>query len=296
MLAEPIAQRFIRKIEATRDNKVRTADDVLGERLMRIAAFLIIEHEQPGQILLNNGDMPRAEYLLGIARLALLATPYFWTEETRRAVTLDLPRHVISPRALPTPKAWHTFHTGLQLGGKLVRDGRTLKGNIADAMLVVDAGEGIMTLVFGEMSDEDGQQIPTVTGGPIRYGLTYPDAFEGAAIRPHAESVLAMCAFLNSPYIPKRTEQASRAARRESARLGHPLDDEVTFVVLRRPHGEHKGGEGEPVAWAHRWIVSGHMRAQWYPSEEAHRLIWIAPYLKGPEDKPLLEHVYKVAR
>jgi hypothetical protein len=42
--------------------------------------------------------------------------------------------------------------------------------------------------------------------------------------------------------------------------------------------------------------VNGHVRAQWYPSEQAHRLIWIAPYLKGPEDAPMLTHAYKVAR
>jgi len=27
---------------------------------------------------------------------------------------------------------------------------------------------------------------------------------------------------------------------------------------------------------------------QWYPSEQIHRQIWISPYVKGPEDKPLI--------
>lgn len=62
----------------------------------------------------------------------------------------------------------------------------------------------------------------------------------------------------------------------------------VTACMLKRP--------GQRVYEKHRWMVSGHLRAQWYPSEQAHHVIWIAPHLKGPDDAPLLTHAYKVAR
>jgi hypothetical protein len=45
-------------------------------------------------------------------------------------------------------------------------------------------------------------------------------------------------------------------------------------------------GDGEGPDWQYRWITRGHWRNQWYPSLGEHRQIWIAPYVKGPEDKP----------
>jgi hypothetical protein len=106
-------------------------------------------------------------------------------------------------------------------------------------------------------------------------------------------------AFLNSPYIPKTVRRLLRAERREIARYkAADLGEEITFVTLRRPEPRRHGKEEElaGVDWKHRWIVSGHYRAQWYPSEAAHHVIWIAPYMKGPEDAPLIEHAYRVAR
>jgi hypothetical protein len=40
--------------------------------------------------------------------------------------------------------------------------------------------------------------------------------------------------------------------------------------------------------YSHRFIVSGHWRNQWYASGQVHRQIWISPYVKGPEDQPLV--------
>jgi hypothetical protein len=48
--------------------------------------------------------------------------------------------------------------------------------------------------------------------------------------------------------------------------------------------------------YTHRWLVRGHHRAQWYPSLKAHKVVWIAPYIKGPADAPLKMPVYVVKR
>lgn len=81
-----------------------------------------------------------------------------------------------------------------------------------------------------------------------------------------------------------------RAARRRLEKSRSPLKGHrVRVVTLRRiiPRQpvEH---DGEPVAWTHRWIVSGHWRNVWHPSLGQHRLQWIAPFVKGPDDKPLV--------
>jgi hypothetical protein len=301
MLRHPLAQRFVGRSYASGDNRVRTADDVLGERIARLGALLTIEAERPGlTVLAKPKERTREQALIDVSAYALSATPYLWTEEIRLALReIELPRHVLSPRLLPQPRTWHTFFTGLQLRGKLTDGGRHYEGETADAQLVCDAGVGFNVLTLGDMRCvETGEQHPTVTGTSFRYGATYPDDFD-ADQRNVLSGPLAMFAFLNSPFIPKRRERASRAARRELARTATPLDDEhVTFVVLRRPAARREPGDDEEraVDWKHQWLVSGHVRAQWYPSEQAHRLIWIAPYLKGPPDAPMLEHAYKVAR
>ncbi len=88
-------------------------------------------------------------------------------------------------------------------------------------------------------------------------------------------------------------ERPQRAARRRAQRAGM-ADKTVTVIRLRRPKKEPADGhQPKSVDWDHRWMVSGHWRNQWFRSlgpatdPAAHRAIWIHPYIKGPEDRPL---------
>jgi hypothetical protein len=92
--------------------------------------------------------------------------------------------------------------------------------------------------------------------------------------------------------------QGDRKSRRRMARV-QPDNDGVLVVKLRRPANPKHGSGESDVDWAQRWIVGGHWRNQWYPSVEEHRQIWIAPHVKGPDDKPLVLHsdrVYEFVR
>jgi hypothetical protein len=86
----------------------------------------------------------------------------------------------------------------------------------------------------------------------------------------------------------KTLSRPDRASRREGAKLKVPDEREVVVVRLRREAGERQEPSGEDANYSHRFIVSGHWRNQPYPSEGIHRQIWISPYVKGPEDKPLV--------
>jgi hypothetical protein len=88
-------------------------------------------------------------------------------------------------------------------------------------------------------------------------------------------------------FVPSR-ERVPRATRRRAIRADFPEPNDVTVIRLRRqsPHYHHDG-ESTPIEWDHRWIVRGHWRNQWHPSTHTHRQRFIAPYVKGPEDKPL---------
>lgn len=68
----------------------------------------------------------------------------------------------------------------------------------------------------------------------------------------------------------------------------------VTCASLRK-HSYVSDSEREAEArdYSHRWIVRGHMRNQRVgprntPGGQKHLRVWIAPYVKGPDDKPLI--------
>lgn len=83
--------------------------------------------------------------------------------------------------------------------------------------------------------------------------------------------------------------RAPRASRRRAARIGKEAEN-VLVVTLRREKRTRDFGEERDVNWTRRWMVGAHWRNQWYPTLGIHRQIWIAPYVKGPEDKPLVLH------
>jgi hypothetical protein len=68
----------------------------------------------------------------------------------------------------------------------------------------------------------------------------------------------------------------------------------VTCASLRRNrYRSEEEREAEARDYSHRWIVRGHMRNQPIGPRNAkggqkHMRVWIAPYVKGPEDKPLV--------
>lgn len=86
--------------------------------------------------------------------------------------------------------------------------------------------------------------------------------------------------------------KATRPVRKRamSAMPDRPIPD-VRVITLRR-YREDSDHEVDPEArgreYSHRFIVNAFWRRQWYPSEQRHKPKWIAPYVKGPKNKPLI--------
>lgn len=117
-----------------------------------------------------------------------------------------------------------------------------------------------------------------------------PDDDRSSLLATVRATWLLMSQSLRDPRAPAQldTVHADRAARRRLARAGDPAAPVriVTLRDVRRPTaggGSTEGGRD----WSCRWMVSGHWRDQPYASQGAVRRIWINPYPKGPEDKPL---------
>lgn len=88
--------------------------------------------------------------------------------------------------------------------------------------------------------------------------------------------------------------RASRHARRRFMRVipaPAPNFGDVRIITLRR-YTMGDTGMGEPTytkEWSHRWVVNGHWRWQPHgPGRKERKLIWIPPFIKGPDNKPLI--------
>lgn len=96
-----------------------------------------------------------------------------------------------------------------------------------------------------------------------------------------------------------RRESGQRQVKRRAQRMDMPNYGDISYITLRREdQGGHEGDREPGEGYSYRFMVSGHWRHQWYPSKGEHHLIWIDPFIKGPEDRPLIikDKVWKVVR
>jgi hypothetical protein len=63
----------------------------------------------------------------------------------------------------------------------------------------------------------------------------------------------------------------------------------VTYVTYRPRTTRSRGdADQEPTrVYSSRWVVRGHWRRHWFPSEERHHPKWISSYIAGPEGAPI---------
>jgi hypothetical protein len=104
--------------------------------------------------------------------------------------------------------------------------------------------------------------------------------------------ILSLFAFMNQPFSTVDSRRLPRGERRRLQRETGLEDPKINVIALRRAKyakGQSNGGlpEGSSREWTSRWIVKGHWRNQYYPSKQKNSALWIMPYVKGPEDKPL---------
>lgn len=130
----------------------------------------------------------------------------------------------------------------------------------------------------------DGSEWGDLRGGHINQLAT--DEFNIAEI---AQFMCAMWLLVQQRVAVTRQARASRADRRRWDRIEAGPIPETTVIELRRPVTQ-SGEREDPgfVEWSRRWIVDGHWRNQYHPSTGERVPTWIAPYIKDPEDKPLV--------
>lgn len=306
--ANPLFQRYAQMSQAIvsqlthrRDHptgpRISAAWQAEGERLSNVGGLCMLNLPVvflPTLALGNDPIMLRA----GLCGVLGAAQTYLWTNkivDTMRK--FPLPPHVIGREILPYPFMYNTYEVAYDVKFTSgVTEGGLPDKCLCDWTAMVDAVTGINVA----MNAVDAEGVDTTTyilnHGIIKYGSRYPDDFSEQIIVP-AGSVLKMLAFLASPFIAVEKQKMPRQFRRHEGKDTTAAEQIVSVVRLRRSAAQAMDQyESESREWQHRWWVSGHMRAQWYPSENSHKVIWIAPYLKGPDGKPVRDRVYSVVR
>lgn len=169
-----------------------------------------------------------------------------------------------------------------------IRLGWTLRENLerrADEMLA--APTGATQLRVTRLQDGTSNERWAVRDEPSTVPLEERLGFNRAFHR-----FLAGClSFLEQRIATAVERPVSRGARRRVERsrpMAEPAAAVRVIELRRREHDDEitdRGSEG--AAWQCQWIVSGHWRRQYYPASNAHKPRYIAPYVKGPADKPL---------
>jgi hypothetical protein len=290
LAADVLLREYLRRAEeaqrrgASELDPVRTVGQVLGER-MALVVNLLTDADYA-----TYPDRPLTpEQRLSLARRILAAVPFLWLNDVfTLSIASPLPRHVIDREILPFERMWWTFegYSGIV--------GAPLDGLRVDAVLIEATPEGAVLTNLGSTSTKAAISVETVP-----FGSVYPNDF---AKPEGVRQFLSALSFLNSPYIPKEERKLAsherRWVERESRGRDEPsLEQVVRFVDLRQPTTDREVvGPSSKREWAHKWVVRGHHRAQWYPSRGAHQVIWIAPYVKGPLEKALATPAYRVIR
>lgn len=94
--------------------------------------------------------------------------------------------------------------------------------------------------------------------------------------------------------VPGR-ERAARPVWKRAA-TWRQIKEVVVYTLRRAKEARYEGPERE-VRWTHRWMVGAHWHTYHY-KDGSTKQKWIAPYVKGPDDKPLIvkKRAFEVVR
>lgn len=185
----------------------------------------------------------------------------------------------------------------------------------------------ISILAFALIPDRSDRMLVAPIGGPVAgfnpvpvyYGTTreqhmrhwtaIADQTNGHFMLDFADlayrTIVLGSAFLASPYIPKQVETVGKPRRKDPVNVRrHARPRDVTVVNLRRAMTQNGDAgpdigatDAERRSYSRRWVVSGHFRNQAHgPGHSLRKLIWIPPYIKGPDDVPIGKTVYRAIR
>jgi hypothetical protein len=149
---------------------------------------------------------------------------------------------------------------------------------------------GFVTLPFGGDLKNAGNDTQRLWGGGVRpFGEASEDErkWDRETGQVLYRCLFSLFLFMQETIISTTEEHASRHAQRRAARTA------IHFRTVRIVHlraSEHRSCESmgqSSFEYSCRFLVRGHWRNQWHPSDGSHRPKWVVPHWKGPADAPV---------
>lgn len=212
---------------------------------------------------------------------------YFWTtpvatvvEQASRSYPVEedtfLPRLPMAFCVFERPILWAVIH-GVRAGLSAVS---WLTGR--------DAASGLLKLRVRGLVWTAGRNDVCFS-----FEVTNPHRMPSGDDPTFADEVLAVyrwiCAasmFVEQRIVEDTTAPVQRHTARRAAKLNLPSTCNV--VQMRRLDRRASASDhAAAIEWQCQWLVRGHWRRQFYPRAGRHVPRWIAPYVKGPDDKPM---------
>lgn len=149
-----------------------------------------------------------------------------------------------------------------------------------------------VALVFGGFAIDEQDERVAVVWYDYHDGETFAEAIirQRASLTSSARTVASLLGLLSQRIAVTTHTTMPRSFRRRMKRAQPgAVVPTVRIVHVRMPEREssHDDGHQRPE-WSHRWVVRGFWRNQWMPSKKHHEPRYIASYVKGPADKPLV--------
>ncbi|GAG25142.1 unnamed protein product, partial [marine sediment metagenome] len=165
---------------------------------------------------------------------------------------------------------------------------RDTRGRVNDATLLYREGSDLLVVSIAGLMDPQLNSFEFKMYD-IQEGLDYPDGVADPQARAGMGQILAALAFLAAEVVDVEVSAVPRPDRRAIKKANQPEPAPVKVVRLRRASqtDEPQTSDSAGSKYSTRWLVSGHLRNQWYPSLGRHKLIYIPPHMKGPEGAPL---------
>ncbi len=133
------------------------------------------------------------------------------------------------------------------------------------------------------LSQERTDRSPTIEVRRMRINYDTAISSENAAA-----TLVAFSRLIQQERTAEITQESvrSRAVDKRGRKRTHV--DQITYVDIHRTARSGNTDSESSRNYSHRWVVRGHWRRQWYPSQERHIPIWITDHIAGPDDKPVL--------
>jgi hypothetical protein len=193
--------------------------------------------------------------------------------------TLDTPSELLSINAIVwyTPSAKSAAIKGIEVGKP------RFMGLTASPALVRDSTQwnGMLSPLDVESNLIDYFRIPTYV------------TFHNLRFLPRKLALIVMRLAREDSLGETQQETIGSGTSSKKKTKNKRIETITCALLRRRQYASESEREAEAREYSHRWIVRGHMRNQPVGPRNAkggqrHERVWIAPYVKGPEDKPLV--------